>query len=77
MSFLVILAYDYLLTFDLEIERFWKRDTKRLAAILFFVNRYLTLLGNIPFVLLFFRPGLILRYRDVRMDNPFFLFTSR
>ncbi|KAJ3900765.1 hypothetical protein F5879DRAFT_391455 [Lentinula edodes] len=62
----VILAYDYLLTFDLEIERFWKRDTKRLAAILFFVNRYLTLLGNIPFVLLFFRPGLILRYRDVR-----------
>ncbi|GAW06807.1 hypothetical protein LENED_008757 [Lentinula edodes] len=60
----VILAYDYLLTFDLEIERFWKRDTKRLAAILFFVNRYLTLLGNIPFVL-FFRPGLILRYRDI------------
>ncbi|KAJ3927895.1 MAG: hypothetical protein NXY57DRAFT_578337 [Lentinula lateritia] len=62
----VILAYDYLLTFDLEIERFWKRDTKRLAAILFFVNRYLTLLGNVPFVLLFFRPGLILRYGDVR-----------
>ncbi|KAJ4482929.1 hypothetical protein C8J55DRAFT_488466 [Lentinula edodes] len=60
----VILAYDYLLTFDLEIERFWKRDTKRLAAILFFVNRYLTLLGNVPFVLLFFRPGLILRYGD-------------
>ncbi|KAJ3850989.1 hypothetical protein EV368DRAFT_84000 [Lentinula lateritia] len=67
----VILAYDYLLTFDLEIERFWKRDTRRLAAILFFVNRYLTLLGNVPFVLLFFRPGLILRYGDVRMDNPF------
>ncbi|KAJ4498575.1 hypothetical protein C8R41DRAFT_916493 [Lentinula lateritia] len=67
----VILAYDYLLTFDLEIERFWKRDTKRLAAILFFVNRYLTLLGNVPFVLLFFRPGLILRYGDVRMDDPF------
>ncbi|KAJ3892294.1 hypothetical protein GG344DRAFT_64696 [Lentinula edodes] len=62
----VILAYDYLLTFDLEIERFWKRDTKRLAAILFFVNRYLTLLGNVPFVLLFFRPGLILRYSDGR-----------
>ncbi|KAH7874881.1 uncharacterized protein C8R40DRAFT_1265418 [Lentinula edodes] len=65
----VILAYDYLLTFDLEIERFWKRDTKRLAAILFFVNRYLTLLGNIPFVLLFFRPGLILRYRDSLIDD--------
>ncbi|KAJ3877263.1 hypothetical protein F5051DRAFT_453202 [Lentinula edodes] len=63
----VILAYDYLLTFDLEIERFWKRDTKRLAAILFFVNRYLTLLGNVPFVLLFFRPGLILRYSDVQL----------
>ncbi|KAJ3982666.1 hypothetical protein F5890DRAFT_1475991 [Lentinula detonsa] len=52
----VILIYDYLLTFDIEIERFWKRDTKRFASILFFINRYMTLLGNIPIVLLFFWP---------------------
>ncbi|KAJ3785711.1 hypothetical protein GGU10DRAFT_332878 [Lentinula aff. detonsa] len=52
----VILIYDYLLTFDIEIERFWKRETKRFASILFFINRYMTLLGNIPIVLLFFWP---------------------
>ncbi|KAJ3994438.1 hypothetical protein F5050DRAFT_1774515 [Lentinula boryana] len=58
----VILIYDYLLTFDIEIERFWKRDTKRFASILFFINRYMTLLGNIPIVLLFFWPEPVLRY---------------
>ncbi|KAJ4478436.1 hypothetical protein J3R30DRAFT_2899744 [Lentinula aciculospora] len=61
----VILVYDYLLTLDLEIERFWKRDVKRLASILYFVNRYLTLLGNIPLVLFFFWPDPILRYPNV------------
>ncbi|KAJ3711448.1 hypothetical protein DFJ43DRAFT_1044372 [Lentinula guzmanii] len=58
----VILIYDYLLTFDIEIERFWKRDTKRFASILFFRNRDMTLLGNIPLVLLFFWPEPVLRY---------------
>ncbi|KAJ3755720.1 hypothetical protein EV360DRAFT_72621 [Lentinula raphanica] len=46
----VILVYDFVLTLDMEIERFWKRDTKRLASVLFFVNRYLTLVGNIPLI---------------------------
>ncbi|KAJ3827368.1 hypothetical protein F5880DRAFT_1452749, partial [Lentinula raphanica] len=50
----VILVYDYLLTLDIEIERFWKRDTRRIASVLFFINRYLSLVGNIPLVLFFF-----------------------
>ncbi|KIK62825.1 hypothetical protein GYMLUDRAFT_41706 [Collybiopsis luxurians FD-317 M1] len=53
----VILIYDWLLTFEQEVERYWKRDLKRLPAILYFVNRYLTLCGNIPiFVLYFWTP---------------------
>ncbi|KAJ3755719.1 hypothetical protein EV360DRAFT_85633 [Lentinula raphanica] len=63
-GFKVILVYDYLLTLDLEIERFWKRDTKRLASVLFFVNRYLSLVGNIPLMLFFFWPEPILRYHN-------------
>ncbi|KAJ3831828.1 hypothetical protein F5878DRAFT_667148 [Lentinula raphanica] len=60
----VILVYDFVLTLDMEIERFWKRDTKRLASVLFFVNRYLTLVGNIPLMLFFFCPKLLLRYHN-------------
>ncbi|KAJ3770474.1 hypothetical protein FB446DRAFT_705414 [Lentinula raphanica] len=67
----VILVYDYLLTLDMEIERFWKRDTKRLASVLFFVNRYLSLVGNIPLVLFFFWPGPILRYHNATSFLPF------
>ncbi|KAJ3768974.1 hypothetical protein FB446DRAFT_621425, partial [Lentinula raphanica] len=52
----VILVYEYLLTLDIEIQRFWKRDMKRLASVLFFVNRYLSLFGNFPLVLFFFWP---------------------
>ncbi|KAJ3817051.1 hypothetical protein F5880DRAFT_1734968 [Lentinula raphanica] len=62
----VILVYDFVLTLDMEIERFWKRDTKRLASVLFFVNRYLTLVGNIPLMLFFFCPKLLLRYHNGR-----------
>ncbi|KAJ3841571.1 hypothetical protein F5878DRAFT_6877, partial [Lentinula raphanica] len=57
----VILVYDYLLTLDIEIERFWKRDTRRIASVLFFINRYLSLVGNIPLVLFFFWTEPILR----------------
>ncbi|THV06554.1 hypothetical protein K435DRAFT_834217 [Dendrothele bispora CBS 962.96] len=44
----VILYYDFLLTFRDEVEYFWKRSRNTLVAILFFMNRYLVLLGNIP-----------------------------
>ncbi|KAF5388968.1 hypothetical protein D9757_005044 [Collybiopsis confluens] len=50
----VILIYDWLLTFGQEYERFWQSDLRRLPAILFFVNRYLCLFGNIPVLFLYF-----------------------
>ncbi|KIK64164.1 hypothetical protein GYMLUDRAFT_434780 [Collybiopsis luxurians FD-317 M1] len=51
----VILIYDWLITLDQEVELIWRRPSKtRLAVILFFLNRYLTLLGNIPVAVLFF-----------------------
>jgi hypothetical protein len=58
----VVLLYDYLLTLDLEVERFWKRETIGLTSILFFVNRYLTLLGNIPIAVVFFWSEPVLRH---------------
>ncbi|KAJ3926763.1 MAG: hypothetical protein NXY57DRAFT_689683 [Lentinula lateritia] len=54
-----IVIYEYLITLDLEIERFWKRKTKGLGSVLFYVNRYLTLLGNIGIIVLFMSPELI------------------
>ncbi|KIK57205.1 hypothetical protein GYMLUDRAFT_173063, partial [Collybiopsis luxurians FD-317 M1] len=52
-----IVIYDYLLTFDLEVERFWKsQSTLGLASILFYINRYLPLFGLIPITLFFFWP---------------------
>ncbi|KIK54930.1 hypothetical protein GYMLUDRAFT_249117 [Collybiopsis luxurians FD-317 M1] len=52
----VILIYDWLITLDREVELFWRRDRKRLPAILFFVNRYLSLLGAVPISILYFWP---------------------
>ncbi|KIK62684.1 hypothetical protein GYMLUDRAFT_488224 [Collybiopsis luxurians FD-317 M1] len=52
----VILIYDWILTWDQEVELFWKHDCKNLPAILFFVNRYLNPLGNIPIFILYFWP---------------------
>ncbi|KAJ3748588.1 hypothetical protein DFH05DRAFT_1473272 [Lentinula detonsa] len=68
----VILVYDYILTFDIEIERFWKHNTKRLAPILFFINRYLTLFGNLVLVIFFFWPEPILRHHNGRESMDFF-----
>lgn len=39
-----ILYYDYFLTFNDEYWRIWRRP-KNIGAILFFVNRYLAILG--------------------------------
>ncbi|KAH7912631.1 hypothetical protein BJ138DRAFT_1100129 [Hygrophoropsis aurantiaca] len=43
-----ILIYDYLLTFSVEVERFWRRPTLSWAYVLFFANRYINLVGHIP-----------------------------
>nr|GAT42612.1 predicted protein [Mycena chlorophos] len=50
-----LLFYDYLLTLKWEVSRYWphpSRPTLTSPTILFFANRYGTLLGNIPIVLL-------------------------
>ncbi|KIK54908.1 hypothetical protein GYMLUDRAFT_48294 [Collybiopsis luxurians FD-317 M1] len=60
----VILIYDWLLTLDREIELFWKRDCKRLPAILFFVNRYLSLLGAVPTSVIYFMS------KPILISNP-------
>jgi hypothetical protein len=47
-------VYDYFLTLDFEIERFWKRSFGQKptwSAFLFFTNRYLAPLGYIPIAL--------------------------
>lgn len=42
-----IILYDYLLTFSIEVERFWI-PRKSMTSTLFFLNRYVGLLGYIP-----------------------------
>ncbi|KAJ7269090.1 hypothetical protein C8J57DRAFT_1181211 [Mycena rebaudengoi] len=49
-----LLFYDYFLTFEWEVSRYWARLNLSWATILFFLNRYGTLLGNIPVVIQYF-----------------------
>ncbi|KAJ7214462.1 hypothetical protein GGX14DRAFT_696631 [Mycena pura] len=44
-----LLFYDYFLTLEWEVSRYWRRGSAS-PAVLFFANRYGTLLGNIPIV---------------------------
>ena len=46
----VLLYYDYLLTLPDEVDRFWRRGPYSWATIVFFANRYMALLGHVPFV---------------------------
>lgn len=43
-----ILLFDFFLTLSAEIQRFWWRRGMTLNSILFFCNRYLTLIGESP-----------------------------
>ncbi|KAJ7214446.1 hypothetical protein GGX14DRAFT_610907 [Mycena pura] len=61
-----LLFYDYFLTLDWELARYWCRAITW-PTVLFFANRYGTLLGNIPIVILNFwtapaSPNKILMY---------------
>jgi len=47
---IVILYYDYVLTVQIEIERYWNPQCLTWASALFFVNRYGALLGHIPVI---------------------------
>ncbi|KAJ3999275.1 hypothetical protein F5050DRAFT_1028819 [Lentinula boryana] len=61
-----IVVYDYFLTLDAEIERYWGSRTT-FATTLFYVNRYSTILGLIPRILFDFWPEPILRLRVIRL----------
>ncbi|KAI0742660.1 hypothetical protein C8Q80DRAFT_920673 [Daedaleopsis nitida] len=50
-----ILFYDYVLTLDLEIQRFWNRRFT-LVTFGFYLNRYLALFGNVPAIFEFYWP---------------------
>ncbi|TBU38854.1 hypothetical protein BD309DRAFT_483972 [Dichomitus squalens] len=50
---LAILYYDYALTIGAEVERFWMRR-RSLVSHIFFLNRYLALIGHIPVIYEFF-----------------------
>ncbi|TBU31242.1 hypothetical protein BD311DRAFT_776228 [Dichomitus squalens] len=47
LPLVAILYYDYALTIVAEVERFWMRRWS-LVSLIFFLNRYLSLLGHIP-----------------------------
>ena len=46
----VLLYYDYLLTLPDEVDRLWHAGPRSWASIVFFINRYLALVGHVPFV---------------------------
>ncbi|KAH9010030.1 hypothetical protein EDB84DRAFT_1681484 [Lactarius hengduanensis] len=46
----VILYYDYFLTLSKEVGRFWHPGPHTWASIIFFANRYIALLGHVPFL---------------------------
>ena len=50
-----ILYYDYLLTFGEEVRFFWGRKRTNSVTVLFFLNRYVSILGNVPVILQSFR----------------------
>ena len=49
-----ILYYDYLLTLSWEVERVWKTSGLNWGAGLFYLNRYVGLLGHIPVIFEYF-----------------------
>ncbi|KAF9534351.1 hypothetical protein CPB83DRAFT_902292 [Crepidotus variabilis] len=52
---LVLLYYDYVLTLSDEIERYWMPNRKiTIASALFYMNRYLSLLGHLPNIVEYF-----------------------
>lgn len=50
----VILYYDYALTFVDEVDRFWASRSISWASLLFYLNRYLSLLGHIIIMIEYF-----------------------
>jgi len=51
MAHIVILFYDYLLTLNDEKQLIWSIKRFTVANVIFYLNRYVTLLGYIPILL--------------------------
>lgn len=51
-----ILYYDYTLTLPIEIDWFWKRFKINWISLLYTSNRFLSLLGHIPIIIIYFSP---------------------
>ncbi|KAJ7429731.1 hypothetical protein B0H11DRAFT_2264934 [Mycena galericulata] len=70
-----LLFYDYFLTFEWEISRYWSSGSKiSWPTVLFFLNRYGSLLGNIPVTFLgnftlIFTPGQRLTKICIRLES--------
>jgi len=62
----VLLVYDYTLTFSMEVERFWLSHQASTTTILYFVNRYVGLVGYLPILYQF----LSVTTGDVRDSTP-------
>ncbi|KAJ3527987.1 hypothetical protein NMY22_g9578 [Coprinellus aureogranulatus] len=55
INFPALLYYDYFLTFTREVEWFWLASYKfSWASLFFFANRYMSVLGHIPYIYEFF-----------------------
>lgn len=53
--FAALLYYDYTLTLSMEYEQFWKQQKRlSLVAVLIVLNRYVSLLGEIPVIIFIF-----------------------
>jgi len=55
---IVVLYYDYALTFSMEVQRFWTQRTFSWALFFFYLNRYLSLLGHLPVIVEYFASGI-------------------
>ncbi|KAF7289790.1 hypothetical protein MIND_01353200 [Mycena indigotica] len=69
----VVILYDYLLTLDVEVSRYWGTRVTWGSA-LFFANRYVALLGTVPIVVEFSLTTSDPAKRQVRLITPCFAF---
>lgn len=67
-----LLGYDYALTFSMEVERFWSSHQISTTTTLYFVNRYVGLIGYLPILYQFLgTPGEDVRYStSTRIQHP-------
>ncbi|KAA1473148.1 hypothetical protein DENSPDRAFT_851409 [Dentipellis sp. KUC8613] len=69
----VVLYYDYALTFPAELEYYWRPGSFNWASGVFFINRYVALVGHLPVVYqCFVPPSTIGRHKICKLDTiPF------